>query len=137
MGKLDEGVRRVREQVGVGPPAPGTRRTDEQVDALLELTYDDDPSVRRVAAKNLCPCHVQADRDDVWERFFELARDPDAGVRFDVFHAMIDGSPRRLEHRVVQVLEIMQHDPDPKRRRQARQHLARYRRTGRLNPHAG
>ena len=75
---------------------PGERRSREQVDGFLSLTYDDDPRVRQVAIRNLCPCHIQADVPAVWDRLLELAGDPDDGVRHDVLHTLVDGSPRRI-----------------------------------------
>ena len=137
MGKLDRGVEVARERVGVGIPVHGERRTKAQTDAFLELTYDDDPQVRRVAIRNLCPCHVQGDVPPVWDRLLELADDPDDGVRHDVLHTLVDGSPRRLRERVVVVLEAMAKDRNIRRARRqfAQDALRRYHRTGQFDPH--
>ena len=94
MGKLDHAVAVVRERVGVGLPVPGERRTRDQVNGLLDLTYDDDPRVRQVAIRNLCPCHIQSDVPEVWDRLLDLVEDTDEGVRHDVLHTVLDGSHR-------------------------------------------
>lgn len=68
MGKLDRAHAAAVERVGVGLPAPGERRTRAQVQAFLDLTHDDDPKLRQVAVRNLCPCHIQGDVPEVWDR---------------------------------------------------------------------
>lgn len=137
MGKLDRGVEVAIDRVGVGIPVHGERRTKAQTEAFLELTYDDNPRVRQVAIRNLCPCHVQGDLPQVWDRLLELADDPDDGVRHDVLHTLIDGSPRRLRDQVVTVLEAMAKDRIIRRARRqfAMDALRRYHRTGRFDPH--
>src|SRR3954468_5356967 len=117
MGKLDRGVTVVCDRVGVGLPVPGERRTKEQVAGLLELTYHDDPRVRQVAIRNLCPCHVQGDVPEVWDRLLELSTDPDDGVRHDVLHTLVDGAPRRIRPAVVEVLEALARDRTIRRSR--------------------
>ena len=104
-----------------------------KIDALLALTHDSNPNVRRTAVRELCPCEVRADNSDVWERIFELATDSDVGVRRLVFHSMIDGSPRDREREVVETIEMLRDDPSPKLQRLARKQLATYRRTGQIN----
>ena len=120
-------------RVGLAIPGGGGRLSDQEIDRALELTRDPEPRVRQAALMNLCPCHLQADRSEVWERVFELAEDADLGVRKQVLHTLGDGSPRRLEGRVVATLASMRHDPDPRLRRSVRKVLAHHRRTGRLN----
>lgn len=138
MGKLDRAVEIARAATGVGLPVHGERRTAEQTQAFLALTYDSDPRVRQVAIRNLCPCHVQGDVPEVWDRILELSSDPDDGVRHDVLHTLVDGSPRRLRPAVVEVLERLARDPSIRRarRRFAHDALRRYHRTGMLDPHA-
>jgi hypothetical protein len=104
-----------------------------RVEALLEQSREANPNRRRAAVRELCPCDVRANRDDVWNRIFDLASDDDVGVRRLVFHALIDGSPREREAQVVETAEAMANDPSPKLRRQARKLVAEYRRTGRVN----
>ncbi len=99
----------------------------------LERTYDPDPKVRRAGLLQLCPCHVRADFPAIWDRLFELRRDHDAGVRSLVLHSLCDGSPRAREAEVLEAVEGIARDPDPKLRRRARRALAVYRRTGRIN----
>jgi hypothetical protein len=129
MGKYTK----VSERVGVALPEPGTRVTDDQLDELILLSRDDDPLVRRVALKNMCPCHVRRERTDVWDQIFALAEDPDPGVRQDAIHALTDGSPRELAPRVYAALECASTDPDRKLRRYVRNLRTRQRRTGRVN----
>lgn len=105
----------------------------DDVAALLELSRDDDARVRAKALHELCPCELKVNVEAVWHRVFELAADPDAHVRRAVLHTLCDGSPRGLEARVAETIEVMQKDDDPKLRRHARKILAVYRRTGRLN----
>jgi len=120
-------------KTGLGIPGPGTCPTEEMIPRLLELTADDDPKVRRLALKHLCPCRLQRQRDAVWERIFEMTADADAGVRRDVIHAMTDGSPRELGPVILTHLEPMLRDPDPTVRKYVRRTLAAIRRTGRIN----
>lgn len=89
--------------------------------------------MRCEAARELCPCHVQANHVRVWDRLIALADDPDARVRATILHTLADGSPREREAEIVQTLEKMYHDPDEKLRRQVRKLLAQYRRSGKIN----
>ena len=138
MGKLDRAVAVAIERTGVGLPVHKERRTREQTAAFLELTYDDDPRVRQVAVRNLCPCHIQGDVEEVWDRLIEMADDPDDGVKHDVLHTMVDGSPRRRRNEVVAVLEKFANDRSIKRSRRqfVQEALRRYHRTGQFDPHA-
>ena len=129
MGKYTK----VSERVGVALPQPGARVTDDQLDDLLVLSRDDDPLVRRLALKNMCPCHVRRERTDVWDQIFALADDPNPGVRQDAIHALTDGSPRELAPRVHAALERASTDPDRKIRRYVRNLRTRQRQTGRVN----
>ena len=62
--------------------------------------------------KNLCPCHVQRQHDDVWARLLELASDACPGVRMDVLHNLTDGSPPELASEVVRTVEALLGDPN-------------------------
>jgi hypothetical protein len=104
-----------------------------EIEDLLQLTYDDDPKVRMQGVRSLCPCHVKADNDKVWNRIFELANDSHRSVRAHVLHALGDGSPREREDDVIRTVEAMVDDEDPKIRRRVRRLLAHYRRTGKIN----
>lgn len=120
-------------KTGLGIPGPGTCPTESQIPELLAFTYDEDPKVRRLALKHLCPCRLQRQRDAVWSRVFELTADPDPGVRRDAVHAMTDGSPRDYAGLVQSHLESMRHDPDPQVRKYVSRTLSMIRRTGRVN----
>jgi HEAT repeat protein len=127
------GYASVREQTGFGPPNDTVRHGAEAVKKLLALCDDPDPRVRRVAVKNLCPCHIRADIPAVWERLLVLSADPDAGVRADVVHTLTDGSPRSLAREVAAALERLRNDPNRKVRRQVNRVLGQQARTGRIN----
>ncbi len=109
-------------------------RTDKgEIDHLLEQTCDPDPKVRNEAARHLCPCHVQMNIPEVWDRILAMVDDPDPKVRGTVLHTLADGSPREREAEIVTAIESMYHDPDLKLRRRVRKLLAQYRRTGNIN----
>ncbi len=110
-----------------GAPAP------DDVMALLRLTYDPGPNVRRWAAHRLCPCDLKRNVPQVWDRLLAMASDPDAAVRAQILHTLCDGSPRERQEQVIRAIQGMHDDPDPSLRRRARQALAQYRRTGRIN----
>jgi hypothetical protein len=120
-------------RAGLPVPGAGGRMTAEEVRRTLALTRDAEPRVRQAAVMNLCPCHLRRDLPAVWDRVLQMAADPDVGVRKQVFHTLGDGSPGRLEGRVLETLEAMRNDPDRTLRRGARSLLARHRRTGRVN----
>ena len=129
MGRYD----RVRERTGWVPPAGETVQRRDAIAVLLTLSYDSDPLTRRVAAKNLCPCHLRANHASALERLIKLAHDADAGVRADSIHALADGSPSVLRARIVEVFEALYNDPDPRVRKQVRRVLTGHRRTGNVN----
>jgi hypothetical protein len=107
--------------------------TDLQLQDLLSLSRQRDPKVRRIAVKNLCPCHVRRDVPEVWQRLLEMSADPDPGVRIDVLHNLTDGSPADLESRVVAAVEQRLSDPVAKVRRYAAYLRARQIRLARVN----
>ena len=118
-----------------GLPIPGgdVCTPAAEIPRILELTYDGDVKVRRLAAKNLCGCHVRADHPEVWERIYELLEDADAGVRGDAVHALGDSAPKHLAQRTAAALEPLYNDPDPVLRKRVRKVINAYRRTGSVN----
>lgn len=106
---------------------------DESISEYLERTRDPNPQKRRKALKDLCPCHVRADIPDLWDRIFECLADENGGVRDQALHALGDGSPSHLEHRIVEAVESMYNDPHSDVRKKARKMLNTYRRTGKWN----
>jgi hypothetical protein len=115
------------------PRHPPARVRGSDIVDWLERTRATRADTRRVAVRALCPCHVRADRDAVWDRLLEMTDDQDRKVRSHVIHALTDGSPRDRERDVIGALKRMQFDPDPGLRRRARRILAVYRRTGAWN----
>ncbi|HEY3062882.1 MAG TPA: HEAT repeat domain-containing protein [Chloroflexota bacterium] len=97
------------------------------------MSASSDPRVRRVAVKNLCPCHVRRQLDEVWQRLLQMTTDPEPGVRIDVLHALTDGSPEAIGERVLAVVAEHCADRDPKVRRYARYLRARQLRFGKVN----
>jgi hypothetical protein len=117
---------------GLTHPGNGCTPANE-IDHILELTHDPDPSVRRLALKNLCGCHVRADVSAIWERLFEMVDDPDAGVRGEVVHAFGDSSPNWRSHEIAAAVERLYNDPDRHLRKRVRKLLTAYRKTGSVN----
>jgi hypothetical protein len=118
---------------GWGVPRAGFCPTDQQVDELLALTQARDPDIRRIAVKNLCPCHVRRNRSDVWTRLLQLIEDPNPGVRMDVLHNLTDGFSPDLAADVVTAVETFLHDLDPTVRGYAAFLRARQVRRGTVN----
>jgi hypothetical protein len=81
----------------------------------------------------MCPCRVQRDHEEFWQRLFELCEDEDDKVRYQVLHNLCDGSPDHLEDRISEALEIFNRDPDKDIRRRAHKVMASYLRTGKWN----
>ena len=111
----------------------GTDRRLRTVDDYINWTYHPNPQERRKALKELCPCHVRADLDQIWERILECTNDADPLVRDQALHALGDGSPNHLELRIVEIVEKMYNDEDARVKKKARKMLNSYRRTGKWN----
>ena len=120
-------------KTGLHLPGPDSCTTEADIPRLLELTYDDDPKVRSLAAKNLCGCHVRADHPEIWDRILEMLGDPEAKVRSDAVHALGDSSPNHRVHDFAAALEPLYNDPDRQLRKRVRKVLNNYRRTGSVN----
>ena len=118
---------------GLHIPGPDGCTTGAEIPKLLRLTYDDDPKVRSLAAKNLCGCHVRADHPEIWDRILELLDDPDVDVRANAVHALGDSSPNHRAHDFAAALEALYNDPDPHLRKRVRKVITAYRRTGSVN----
>ena len=106
---------------------------DETILEYLQRTHDPDPRKRKAALKDLCPCHVRADIPQLWDRIFEMLSDEEGCVRDQALHALGDGSPGHLEHRIIEAVEALYNDPFPDVKKKARKILNAYRRTGKWN----
>lgn len=108
-------------------------RETEDMDEILKYTHDEDADIRLEAVKQLCPCKVERDIDDFWNRVFEMVDDEDARIRQRVLHIICDGSPPRLEERVMDAVTTFGRDKDPEIRRQAHKVEASYQHKGKWN----
>jgi hypothetical protein len=73
------------------------------------------------------------DIDKFWDRVFEMVHDEDPLVRSQVLHTICDGSPKHLEHKVTEAVELFNRDSDSAIRRKAHKVLSTYTRTGKWN----
>jgi HEAT repeat protein len=105
----------------------------QSISELIEATRNPDPRVRKVAARDLCPCQIKRNNPRAWDRIIEMTADPDRDVRRIALHTLIDGSPQSRRTDVVRALESMHNDPDQKLRRHVRKVLARHRAMGTVN----
>jgi hypothetical protein len=121
----------VTRRTGYGVPVD-TPSTEEEVEELLRLTFDRDPYTRRIAVKNLCPCHAQL-VDKVVERLLDMTEDPFHGVRIDVLHDLADGLPSIYDEQVRAAVEKLRLDSHPKVRRYAEYLYERQQRLGRVD----
>ena len=108
-------------------------RETEDMQLILQLTHSKDNDIRLEAVKQLCPCKVQKDIEVFWDRVFEMVGDEDAKIRQRVLHIICDGSPERLELKVVDALNEFNRDKDSEIRRQAHKVLASYEHRGKWN----
>ena len=111
----------------------GRHLHEEIAREALERSRHPDARERRAALHDMCPCEQKRVAGALWDRILEMRSDPDPGVRRAVIHALCDGSPAERESQVIDALESLEQDPDRRARRMARQVMAQYRRTGRIN----
>lgn len=103
------------------------------VDVIIALSKHPNPLVRKKSLVEMCPCRVRLDIDKFWERVFEMIGDEDATVRAQVLHTLCDGSPKHLENRVLDAIQVFNSDSDTEIRRKAHKVLSVYNRTGKWN----
>ena len=103
------------------------------LDEFMKATHDPSAKVRRLALRELCPCHIKHDVKEFWDRIIEMTTDEDAEVRYQVLHNLCDGSPASREDDVIAALETLHNDKDAKVRRQVHRVLTSYRKTGKWN----
>lgn len=85
---------------------------------LYHMVFIPHMQVRLAAVKQLCPCRVKEDIETFWDRIFAMVHDEDLRVRKQIMHTICDGSPKHLEERVVDALEVFNRDADGDIRRQ-------------------
>lgn len=129
---MGEQYEHVTRRTGYGVPVDAPPPTTDQVEELLGLTFDPDPHTRRIAVKNLCPCHVDL-AGPVVERLLAMVDDPFHGVRIDVLHDLTDGLPSAYDERVKDAVVKLRRDEHPKVRRYAEYLYARQQRLGRVD----
>lgn len=100
---------------------------------IMELTYDPDESVRHDAVAQLCPCHVNDNIGDVWNRIFQLVEDESDLVRSRILHIVCDGSPKEYEDNVITILKIFERDSNKVINAKAKKILRHYKSTGKWN----
>jgi len=100
---------------------------------LLKASQSSNPTIRKKALKEFCPCHVKKDIDEVWDRILSMTTDPDGTVRDQVVHSLCDGSPKTREFEVISALESLWNDPDVRVKKRVRRVLTEYRRNGSWN----
>ena len=103
------------------------------LEEFMKATHDPSAKVRRMALRELCPCHIKHDVKEFWDRIIEMTTDEDAEVRYQVLHNLCDGSPASREDDVIAALETLHNDKDTKVRRQVHRVLTSYRKTGKWN----
>jgi hypothetical protein len=64
---------------------------------------------------------------------FNLVEDPDPRIRDRILHIICDGSPARIEEKMVDAMEKFNHDPDSDIRRKAHKVMMHYNKTGKWN----
>jgi len=75
---------------------------------FISLTFAEDPTERKKALRDLCPCHVKHDVKEFWDRILAMIDDPVvAVVRYQVLHNLCDGSPKTREEEVIKALECI------------------------------
>ncbi|KAN0030217.1 hypothetical protein ACTA71_009978 [Dictyostelium dimigraforme] len=103
------------------------------MEQYLSLTYSEDSRTRLATLRTMCPCKVKADIDQFYDRIIEMSKDSDRNIRYQAMHNLCDGSPAWREDAVIQTLESMHNDSDPKIRRRIHNILTHYKHTGKWN----
>jgi hypothetical protein len=97
---------------------PGEEKVSrEEIGNLLTMSCSTEVEDRLIAAKYLCPCHIQARIPAVWEAVFRMMKDEDSRVRFAAWHTWEDGGLPNDPAAFATMEQIFQHERDPKVRR--------------------
>jgi len=71
---------------------PGERRVRrEEILQFVEMSKSEDAEQRKIAAQNLCPCHVRRRIEEVWDALYRMLEDSDVMVRRAAWHTLEDG----------------------------------------------
>lgn len=103
------------------------------INVIIELSKHPNPVVRKKSLVQMCPCRVKEDIELFWTRVYEMINDEDPTVRAQVLHTLCDGSPKHMEHKVFEALDMFNRDSDPEIRRKAHKVLTHYSKTGKWN----
>ena len=103
------------------------------INVIIALSRHSNPLVRKRSLVQMCPCRVKEDIDLFWNRVYEMICDEDALVRAQVLHTLCDGSPKHMEYKVAEALDIFNRDSDSEIRRKAHKVLSYYNKTGKWN----
>eukprot|EP00761_Pharyngomonas_kirbyi_P012245 gb/GECH01012272.1/.p1 GENE.gb/GECH01012272.1/~~gb/GECH01012272.1/.p1 ORF type:complete len:121 (+),score=39.32 gb/GECH01012272.1/:1-363(+) len=109
------------------------RMESMEIEEIIDLTHAENSNLRRKVVRELCPCKVKANIEEIWQRLLEMVNDPNGDVRLAVVHTLCDGSPCELELEIAEALEDKYNDQDPRVRKLARRAFNSYRRTGKWN----
>ena len=105
----------------------------EDIDTIIKISKHEDDNLRLKAVKQLCPCKVQDDIPEFYDRMFEMVSDSCPKIRMQILHNLCDGSPSHVEARLKGALEKFNQDPDPEIRRRAHKVLVSFNRDGYWN----
>jgi hypothetical protein len=94
---------------------PGEARVSRaELAELLALSRSDDADERLTAATFLCPCHVRARTEPIWQAVLNLMADADPRVRFAAWHTLEDGGVPREDGVLERLQAALAAEADPK-----------------------
>lgn len=97
---------------------PGEEKVSRaEIDDLLTMSCSVDVEERLLAAKYLCPCHIQARIPAVWEAIFRMMADPEPKVRYAAWHTWEDGGLPNDPAAFETLEQIYHQERDPKVRK--------------------
>lgn len=106
---------------------------ENTLEHIFKNTFDDNPSIRAKAVRELCPCKIKEDYSEIWERLLELVDDPNDQVRMNVLHTICDGSPEHVGEHIEDILNKFGRDTNKEIKRKSHKVMASYLKTGKWN----